>query len=81
MYTNLYIDKECYRRYRDVMISESVKDLRAYAVQISHDLQNSNDDIIVMKSHQIQIVPALFNPPHFINNPQYLEVDRNQWSV
>lgn len=74
VYANLYLDADADRRYGERVMLVSVKDIHKHAVYICDEVKNS-----IAKSHLAWIVPALFNPLLYINDPRYLEGDWTPW--
>lgn len=74
MYTSLYGDRSLDRRYGDGVMSVRVTEFQTYAVYINDYVKDSDG-----RSNHAWIVPTVFHSLRSINDPWYLEDDRNPW--
>lgn len=76
MWVNLYGSEDLDTRSLKRAISVSADEFWTYAVRIRYNVKDSG-----RRSYHIWRVPVLFNPLHFIYDPQYLEGDTTLWIV
>lgn len=69
-YVSLYGDKTLDRSHVEGVMSVIVKELKAYALHISSNVEDRG-----WRSHHALIVPARLNPLHFTNGARHLKGD------